>query len=62
MSHRDYCGICGETYHSDNLTTCRHCGREFCYRCGDTGEAQCRWCREKQGAHLPEPPAPGTIS
>ena len=46
--HQDNCGICGESYHEDNLTTCGRCRREFCYRCGDSGAAVCSRCREKQ--------------
>jgi hypothetical protein len=50
MSYRDTCGICGESYTEDNLITCRSCDREFCYRCGESGQAQCRWCRDRQRA------------
>lgn len=53
MRHRDYCGVCGETYSEDNLVTCRYCGREFCYRCGDSGEAECRRCKETGRAGAP---------
>jgi len=48
MRHQDHCGIRGETYHSDNLMTCGRCGREFCYRCGDSGRAVCTWCLAKK--------------
>jgi hypothetical protein len=59
MRHTDYCDMCGETYHSDNLMTCVHCDREFCYRCGDSGAPCCRRCREENADRAPQDTASG---
>jgi hypothetical protein len=45
--HLDYCGLCGESYDEENLVTC---GRDFCYRCGDSGAGLCNRCREAAAA------------
>lgn len=54
MSYRDNCGICGESFDDDNLIDCRSCGRSFCYRCGDSGNAICRYCLAQQRASEPQ--------
>ena len=43
-----YGDLCGESYNSDNLLTCRSCDRDFCYHCGDSGNAMCLECLDKQ--------------
>jgi len=53
MSYRSYCGLCGESYDSDNLMTCQCCDRDFCYHCGDSGNAVCQRCLDKQRANPP---------
>ncbi len=53
MSYRSYCDLCHESYDSDNLMTCRSCDRDFCYRCGDCGNAVCTWCFDRQRASQP---------
>ena len=53
MSDHAYCDLCGESYDSDNLMTCRFCNRDFCYRCGESGNAVCLWCLDKQHASQP---------
>jgi hypothetical protein len=43
-----YCDLCHESYDSDNLMTCRSCNRDFCYQCGDSGNAMCQRCLDTQ--------------
>jgi hypothetical protein len=53
MSYCSYCDLCHESYDSDNLMTCRSCDRDFCYHCGDSGDALCQRCLDKQRANQP---------
>jgi hypothetical protein len=53
MSYRSYCDLCHESYDSDNLITCQSCDRDFCYHCGDSGNAVCLWCLDKRRASQP---------
>jgi hypothetical protein len=59
MTDHGYCELCGESYLTENLTTCRRCGNDFCYRCGDSGGAQCSRC-EKASRNATEPSDPGS--
>ena len=34
MSHNDTCGVCGQSFNSDNLADCTACRRAYCYKCG----------------------------
>jgi len=52
---REYCGVCGETYHEENLATCTVCGREFCYRCGDMAGGMCQRCAKDDRAMKERP-------
>ena len=53
MSYHLYCDLGHEGYNSDNLITCRSCDRDFCYYCGDSGNAVCQRCLDKQHASQP---------
>jgi hypothetical protein len=52
MSDHAYCDLCGESYDSDNLMTCCFCNRDFCYHCGESGNAVCQRCLDTQHASL----------
>ncbi len=52
MSYRDNCGLCGESYDSDNLGTCRQCSREYCYKCGGSG--LCQRCSDAGKSLFPQ--------
>jgi hypothetical protein len=43
LHYHAYCDWCHKRYDSDNIT-CRSCDRDFCYHCGDSGNALCKWC------------------
>lgn len=53
MSYRSYCDRCHESYDSDNLMTCCSCDREFCHHCGNSGNAVCQRCLDKQRTSQP---------
>jgi uncharacterized UBP type Zn finger protein len=58
MSYRDTCGLCGESFDDENLTTCTGCRREFCYRCGDAGAGLCSRCRKQKDTPQPADGSP----
>jgi hypothetical protein len=35
------------------ICSCKTCGRDFCYRCGDCGSATCHRCRKPSPAPTP---------
>jgi hypothetical protein len=53
MVYRDNCAVCGECYTEENLLACATCGRDFCYRCGDWGTAECNRCRRPSPDPVP---------
>lgn len=54
MVYRDNCELCGESFTDENLLSCKICGRDFCYRCGDWGPAQCNGCRDPSPSTTPD--------
>ena len=53
MSYRSYCDLCHDSYDSDNLMTYHSCDRDFCYHCGESGNAVYLWYLDQQHASQP---------
>lgn len=58
MSYQDNCRICGESYDSDNLMSCKQCGSDHCYRCGSNHRGLCQRCGQARDAQPPAASAP----